>query len=328
MPGLLLTPETEFKTLKIKKLHPTFAAEIEGVDFSKPLEDDVFREILAASAKYGVIVFRKTGLDDTGHVEFSRRFGELDDIRPYMTNGRKPRYGYYELFDAGNIDPDTNTVLQPDSPRAQYNKGNALFHVDSSFNPRRASYSILKAHELPPPNTGGNTGFADTRTAWDELDPELKAELLEKDYVGAHSLYSSRKKAAPDFFKDLNVNDYPMHKHKIVQKHEPSGRMNLYIAAHMDHIVGVSPEKSKELMDKLMAHATQDKYTLSIPWHEPTDLVIWDNTCVMHRAEGGSFAGKYRRDLRRTTVHDDSSQAWGLNKAGKDERPGFALYDL
>lgn len=51
MPGLLLTPETEFKTLQIKKLHPTFAAEIEGVDFSKPIPDDVFNEILAASAK-------------------------------------------------------------------------------------------------------------------------------------------------------------------------------------------------------------------------------------------------------------------------------------
>ena len=51
MPGLLLTPETELKTLQIKKLHPTFAAEIEGVDFSKPIPDDVFNEILAASAK-------------------------------------------------------------------------------------------------------------------------------------------------------------------------------------------------------------------------------------------------------------------------------------
>jgi len=269
-------------------------------------------------------VFRKTGLDDTGHVEFSKRFGDLDDIRPYMTNGRKPRYEYYELFDAGNIDPDTNDVLAPDGPRAQYNKGNALFHVDSSFNPRRASYSILKAHELPPPNTGGNTGFADSRTAFEELDPELKAELLEQDYIGAHSLYSSRKKAAPEYFKDLDINQYPMHKHRIVQKHEPSGRMNLYIAAHMDHVVDVPAAKSIELMERLTAHVTQEKYTLSIPWNDPGDLIIWDNTCVMHRAEGGSFAGKYRRDLRRTTVHDNSSQAWGLNQPA-DKRPGFAL---
>jgi alpha-ketoglutarate-dependent 2,4-dichlorophenoxyacetate dioxygenase len=51
MPGLLLNPELEFKTIKIKKLNPTFAAEISGVDLTKPIPDDVFQEILAASAK-------------------------------------------------------------------------------------------------------------------------------------------------------------------------------------------------------------------------------------------------------------------------------------
>jgi alpha-ketoglutarate-dependent 2,4-dichlorophenoxyacetate dioxygenase len=60
-------------------------------------------------------------MDDTAHVEFSKRFGELDDIRPYMTNGRKLRYQYYELFDAGNVDEDNN-VIQPSSPKAQYQK--------------------------------------------------------------------------------------------------------------------------------------------------------------------------------------------------------------
>lgn len=51
MPGILINPEVEFKTLKCKPLHPTFAAEIEGVDFTKPISDEVFDEILAASAK-------------------------------------------------------------------------------------------------------------------------------------------------------------------------------------------------------------------------------------------------------------------------------------
>lgn len=225
-----------------------------------------------------MIVFRKTGLDDEQHVEFSRRFGELDDIRPYMTNGRKPRYRLYELFDAGNIDPDTGEVLAADSARAQYNKGNGLFHVDSSFNPRRASYSILKAHHLPPPGTGGNTDFADTRTAFDELDPALRAKLLEHDYVAAHSLHHSRKTAAPDYFHDLDPTAYKMHCHRIVQLHEPSGRMNLYIAAHAHHVEGVSEAESRELLDTLMRHATQDKYTVSIPWENVGDLIIWDNT--------------------------------------------------
>lgn len=47
-----------------------------------------------------------------------------------------------------------------------------------------------------------------------------------------------------------------------------------------------------------------------------------DNTAVMHRAAGGSFEGKHVRDLRRTTVHDASSTAWGLNEK-LDTRPGF-----
>jgi hypothetical protein len=42
--------EPEFKTLTIKKLHPTFAAEVEGVNF-QDLTDEQFQEIFAAMAK-------------------------------------------------------------------------------------------------------------------------------------------------------------------------------------------------------------------------------------------------------------------------------------
>lgn len=52
MPGLLdSTEHTDFKIIKIQKLHPTFGAQISGVDFSSPISDETFDEILAASAK-------------------------------------------------------------------------------------------------------------------------------------------------------------------------------------------------------------------------------------------------------------------------------------
>jgi alpha-ketoglutarate-dependent 2,4-dichlorophenoxyacetate dioxygenase len=202
-------------------------------------------------------------------------------------------------------------------------QGNGLFHVDSSFNPRRASFSLLRAYEIPPPGNGGNTEFADSRTAFAELPSDLKTELLENDYVAAHSLAHSRKTASPVFFKDLDPTASKMHLHKLVQRHEPSDRMNLYVAAHAHHIEGVSEEKSQELLKTLMDHATQKKYVVSVPWENVSDLVMWDNRCVMHRATGGAFAGKYRRDLRRTTVHDSSSTAWGLNEP-IDTRQGFS----
>jgi alpha-ketoglutarate-dependent 2,4-dichlorophenoxyacetate dioxygenase len=109
----------------------------------------------------------------------------------------------------------------------------------------------------------------------------------------------------------------------MAQLHEPSNRMNLYVAAHAHHIVGIPREKSNQLLETLLQHITQEKYRMSVPWHDVGDMIIWDNTCVLYRAGGGTFAGKYRRDLRRTTVHDASSTAWGLNDPKASKRPGF-----
>jgi alpha-ketoglutarate-dependent 2,4-dichlorophenoxyacetate dioxygenase len=169
--------------------------------------------------------------------------------------------------------------------------------------------------DIPPPGNGGNTDFADSRTAWDELDPELQKQLLEKNYVVQHSIAQSRKLGSPEFFKDLDpTNEGRMTRHHLIQKHEPSGRMNIYIAAHSHHIEGIPKEESDTLLKKLIDHVTQPKYVYSTQWHQPSDMIIWDNRCTLHRANGGAFEGKYKRDLRRTTVHDTSSTAWGLNE--------------
>ncbi|KAK8054740.1 hypothetical protein PG994_009807 [Apiospora phragmitis] len=353
MPGIIETPS--FETIKVKELHPTFAAEVTGVDFPDVSEEQ-FAEILAAMAKvcfpqpyfqrnpniytrayddmltllptqsqYGVCVFRNTGLTDESHVAFSRRFGELDNIRRYLVGGRQPRCGLPELFDAGNLTEDGEHVLDPASPRAHSNRGNGLFHVDSSFNPRRASFSLLRACALPPPGHGGNTDFADSRTAFAELPDGQKENLRAHAYVGAHSMAHSRKLGSPDFFRDMDVSAMPLHRHPIVQEHGPSRRMNLYIGAHLHHIEddgGPEIPDSWDLVQELNRHATQKKYQATVEWHNVGDMIIWDNRCVLHRAGGGAFEGRFKRDLRRTTVHDDSPTAWGVNDE-KSVWPGF-----
>lgn len=40
-----------FSHISVKPLHPTFGAEISGVDFSSPLKDEVFKEIYHAVTK-------------------------------------------------------------------------------------------------------------------------------------------------------------------------------------------------------------------------------------------------------------------------------------
>ncbi|KAJ6116047.1 alpha-ketoglutarate-dependent 2-4-dichlorophenoxyacetate dioxygenase [Penicillium sp. IBT 18751x] len=311
MPGRCCSPT--FNRITVTELHPTFGAEISGVDFSRPVADEQFQEILAAISKYGVCVFRNTGLDDAHHVAFAAQFGELDDVTPYMAGGRAHRLSDVRLFDVGNIDLD-GKVFDLDHVRREWNKGNELFHVDSSFNPRRAGYSLLRAAELPPAGMGGETEFADVRTAFDELPRTIQMELQQQDYIAAHSLWHSRKVASPSTFADINPNDYPMSRHRLFQRHESSGRDTMYIASHIHHIEGLDAEASAALLQRLLLHATQPRYVLRVEWEQAGDLVLWDNTSVMHRAMGGSFEGKYRRDMRRATVHDGSGGAWGLNE--------------
>ncbi|GKT51155.1 alpha-ketoglutarate-dependent 2,4-dichlorophenoxyacetate dioxygenase [Colletotrichum spaethianum] len=299
-------------SLTIQPLHSTFAAEVRGVDFSKPLTNDVLQEIRDAISKvnphYGVLVFPATGLDDERHVAFASRFGELERRKD---TGAPSRMSLPELTDQGNIDGNGNVISSKD-PRAQISKGNTLFHVDSSFNSQRASYSILLAHEIPPSDGGGNTDFADTRAAWDDLPESWKQELLKEDYVAGHSFWHSRKKACPDFFAKLEPENHPMSKHKVAQLHQPSGQMNLFVPSHCHHIEGLEAGEGQEKLNFLYQHATQDKFVVSIPWKEVGDLIMWDNTCTLHR--GTPVVGVHKRDMRRATVLDGSEEAWGLNE--------------
>jgi alpha-ketoglutarate-dependent 2,4-dichlorophenoxyacetate dioxygenase len=256
-------------------LSPTFGAECRGVDFSQPLTPSTIQSIKDGMAQYGVLYFRATGLDDARHVAFAAQFGDLDDATTWIQPGQPYRLQpWSQLSDVGNVEMDGN-ITAIDSPRTQINKGNSLFHVDNSYNPRRAGFSLLRAHQLPPKGTGGGTAFADTRTAYEDLDAETKA--LIKDLVVHHSLWYSRRLGAPEseILKQINPEDHAMAKHKLVQKHEASGQTNLYIAAHAHHIDGWSKEQSAPVIERLLAHASQEKYTFQLDWESDGDLVIW-----------------------------------------------------
>ncbi|GAM33545.1 hypothetical protein TCE0_011f00513 [Talaromyces pinophilus] len=298
-----------------------FGAEITGLDFTNGVTEEAYNFIRDAVTKYGFAIIRKTKLNDETHLELARKFGELDDVTPYNKAGRVHRLKYNELFDVGNIDVD-GSIVDLSSPRGQANKGNSLFHTDSSFNPRRAGYSLLLAHELPPPGTGGSTAFADMRAAYRNLDEDFKRYLHEKNFIARHSILHSKKIAAPEWYKDVDPTDHFMSRHLLLQIHERSRLPTIYLAKHIHSLEGVTPDESRAILDRLFEHATQEKYVIEAEWKDVGDMIVWDNTCTMHRAIGGEFTTKYRRDMRRATVHDDSMLAWGFNPHS-DERMGL-----
>ena len=264
------------------------------MDFSRPIDEPTLAEIIGGMDRYGVCVFRNTGLDDVRHIAFSRLLGKLEHA-PKLFGKSVTRFAHPELFDAGNL--DASGQILADERRRTYNKGNALWHTDSSFNPHRSTYSLLLAHEVPP--AGGDTEFADMRAAYDALPAAMKERI--ENLNAEHWLWHSRMLAGyPEPTEEERLAKPPAH-HKLVQVHPGSGRKTLYIAAHASHIVGLPLEEGRALIQDLIAFATQPQFVRAVAWQQPGDLVIWDNRCTMHRATPFDDT-RYRRDMRRTTV--------------------------
>ncbi|KAF5004436.1 hypothetical protein FDECE_9074 [Fusarium decemcellulare] len=311
-------------SLAFTPLHPTFGAAVEGMVWDSPVSQEVIEQITEAVHKYGVLVFRKASLDNEQHIAFSRLFGDLDDVKAHIKAGRAMRFPEQpEIFDVSNLDEHGRVLTNVDPVRQGANKGNTLWHADMAYNPQRCAYSLLRAVELPPKGTGGETQYLDSRTAYEEMPQEMKDSI--EGLVTNNSLLHNRKLAAPDIFKDIEPLDSPMSRHLLVQVHEGSGRRNLYVTTYAHHFDNQTMEESKPLLEKLLKWVSQPKYMLTVPYENDGDLVMWDNRAVLHRAtEAGSYNGKYKRDMRRTTVKDSGKFGWGENGVGCSWQAGLS----
>ena len=71
---------------------------------------------------------------------------------------------------------------------------------------------------------------------------------------------------------------------RLVRRHAGSGRLSLYLSAHIGRIEGWEVPEAMALV---------------------RDLVVWDNRCTMHR--GRAYDDKlYPRDMRRVTLQDSA----------------------
>jgi len=279
--------------LQVEPILPRFGAVCSGLDLTRKLTKHEVGEVTDAMDAYGVTVWRDTHMSDADHVEFSRNFGYLERVP--RREGMKFRLPFPELFDASNLNVEGE--ITQDVAAIQYRKGDRLWHTDSAFMEKRTSYSLLLAHSVPP--EGGETWFADTRSAYEDLSDEMKTFLEGK--IGINSLWWSRKQAGADI-PDEEIEERPRARHPLVHVHKGSGRKALFIAAHTMDVEGMPKEEGRALIRQLIEHCTQPQYVFSVNWNVG-DMVIWDNLCSMHR--GGEYAyDTYKRDMRRTTVRE------------------------
>src|SRR5262245_55159947 len=153
--------------VRTRQIGPCFAAEVEGIDMTKPLSPEDIAAVHAGMDLYAVLVFHDQPIDDAQQLAFTRSLGETE--HPIGTSLRGPdELRLPTTFaDVSNLDKEQRTFARDDRRRL-FGLGNRLWHSDSSFKVVPAKYSLLHACRLP--SKGGNTEFADMRAAYDALD--------------------------------------------------------------------------------------------------------------------------------------------------------------
>lgn len=164
---------------------------------------------------------------------------------------------------------------------AEYLKGSLFWHIDGTMSPVPILASLLASKQLPA--WGGNTSFCNTYAAYEQLPAERKAELagLRVSHSAWATLFYYEPEPSLAKLKDMQAigeRELP-----LVWKHR-SGRQSLVLGCTAHHVVDVSAARSAELLVGLREWATSEAFVYSHAW-KVGDLVMWDNTGTMHRAE-------------------------------------------
>jgi len=296
MPAVSTLEAPRGGTLRYTPLNPFFGARIDGLDVSKPLTPDQVDELRVAMDTYAVVVLPGQHLTDELQEAFALQFGRIEDT-PTLVDQERRRLPNMKINDISNLGAD-GKILAADDRRRMFNLGNMLWHSDSSFKPTPAYWSMLNARVIPPKD--GQTQFVDTRVAWDHLPDHMKA--IVRDLVTEHSLIFSRSALGFEAFSPIEIERCKPVPQRLVRRHAETGRLAIYLSAHIGRIQGWETPEALMLIRELTEFATQPQFVYTHEW-TVGDLVIWDNRNTMHR--GLRYEDKkYPRDLRRVTLED------------------------
>jgi alpha-ketoglutarate-dependent taurine dioxygenase len=173
--------------------------------------------------------------------------------------------------------------------------GSYFWHFDGAYTAVPPFATVLYPRVVAP--KGGETEFANTYAAFDDLPAEEQKYLMTLEVV--HTMKAAHNNAVPEPTWE-NFEMWKGHRRTLplVWQHR-SGRRSLCIGATASHVVDMHFADSHDLLQRLLAHTTQDKYVYRHRW-KMGDLVIWDNTGTLHRVR--PFDLSSGRELHRFAV--------------------------
>ena len=275
--------------LDVEPLNAPFGARITGLDLTADLSGEEIEAIREAIDTWSFLCFPEQSMTDEAHLGFTRRLGEPE--AEHVSLGKTGKVVWFGTV--GNIAED-GTKQDSTHPRTHYQKGNQMWHSDSSFRRVPSFVSITHAYEVP--GEGGGTSFASMRHAYAGLPAEMQETIDPLRVI--HDYVFSRTQVAP---VDLNhAASLPPIEHKLVRTNPRNGLKNYYVGSHARSVVGWSGIESRRLLDRLLERATTPEDTYTHQWRAG-DTVIWDNRCLLHRGTGYD-ADRWRRRMRQTRV--------------------------
>jgi alpha-ketoglutarate-dependent taurine dioxygenase len=247
------------------------------------LQGSLASELRDLLEQRGVLVFPEIHFSDDEQIAFTKTLGTF---QPERSGG--------SVFKV-TLDTKENPYS------AEYLKGSLYWHLDGTMNDVPILASLLASKKLP--SWGGNTGFCNTYAAWDALADEQKAEF--EGLRAIHSVWASvfYYEPEPTLAKLKAMQAIGERELPLVWKHR-SGRKSLILGCTAHRVLGVSPAKSAEILVGLREWATSERFSYSHEW-KVGDLVMWDNTGTLHRAE--PYDGTSGRLLHRTKLEGEES---------------------
>jgi taurine dioxygenase len=277
--------------MHIKNLHSTLGAEVTGIDLAKPLSQADIDNIEAAWRERLVVVFHGQTLSDPQLITFSKNFGELDPPGPNP---------YGEPFNKEH--PELNVisnVKENGKPIGNLGDGEAVWHADMTYVDVPPKAALLHALEIPPPEAGGNTYFANMFAAYEALPPELKRAA--KGKIAVHD--ASRNSAGmlrKGYSEVTDIRQTVGAHHPLVRTDPKTGRRALFLGRRPNaYVLGLTVPESEDLLDALWDHATQPRFAMCHEW-QIGDLLMWNNLSVLHRRD--PFDSKTRRVMHRSQI--------------------------
>lgn len=277
--GITATPAT-----------PYLGAEIHGVDLSEPLSDAAFARVRELFFEHAVVCLRGQRMSPEAFADFSARFGTLEVH--HMTEHTLAHLPHVRVL--SNVKKNGRNI--------GITNAGMHWHSDLSYKPVPALATLLYGIECPP--EGADTQFADMRCGYAALPAEI--QTLIRGRLGLHDRnfrYSALYPERPPLTA-AQVAQVPPVAHPLVRRHPVTGKISAFVAKDVvSGITGMDDAEARLVIDQIEATGTRTEFVYSHKWR-PGDVLIWDNTCTLHRAT--PFDNKYDRMLYRTQVQGET----------------------